>query len=187
MNRVMTIAMVAGMSIACDQTVTVIGAPEGGGGAGAALPTATRTDFDEACTAFCAENAASCDLWRGFCQTHCDSIWLDHCASEATALIQCLDAQPPEACRLSTSPCEPELDALGRCSGYDHCDPGAFILEPGVCSSSGLCDRTLLYQDCYATDETHFQCDCYIGTELAKTCETTDIGCKFEACCWNVP
>lgn len=184
----MTIAMVAGLSVACDQSVTVIGAPEGGGGgAGAALPTSTRADFDDACAAFCAEGAAECELWRGFCQTHCESAWVDGCAAEATALIQCLDAQPPDACRLTTSPCQPQLVALGDCTGLDYCEESAFILEPGVCSSSGVCDHTLYYQDCYATDATHFQCDCYVGTEFAKTCETSDIGCTFQSCCRSVP
>ncbi len=196
MKAIMLAALAAGaLVIGCESEVTRQGRPyqpdEDAGGGGTNRPgttaTATREDLAVACNDFCLGGQPDCDIWDGFCETECESIFFEGCEAPAVALIECLMGLPPDICRMWDSPCEVELAELVDCMPRDACERGATITSIGECSVSGICGGTVMNQDCYATGESTYECRCYRGSDLLKTCEDQQIlSCDINACCGQV-
>ena len=146
--------------------------------------TKTQEDVTLACEDFCRGGQPECDIWEGFCETDCQSISFDGCEAPAVALIECLAGLSPGLCRMWDSPCEVELARLADCLPAGTCERGAVSTSNGACSTSGICGGTVMNQDCYALGEGGYECKCYRGNELIRTCEQQPIlSCDLQACC----
>lgn len=169
--------------VCCVEQVTVIDGPSGGSGAGGAPPSVSAAELQAACAAVCAR--ASCDLWRGFCQTECASVIVAGCETESLAALQCLADAPDGSCFFGNDGCV--AAALADCAegigGATGCDQASCIVEPGTCSCSGVCNNDVLWQDCVEQDDATAICTCYSGGTVLKTCESPTTSCELNACC----
>lgn len=177
-------SLAIGMLVSCVEQVTVID-PVGGSaaGAGGSPPTVTTAELQAACDAVCARSG--CELWSGFCSTHCASVIVLGCEVESLALLNCLATAPEGSCQFGLSACSTQ--ALGSCEhaagGSTSCDEAACVVEAGTCSCSGVCQYDVLTQDCVQQADGTAICTCYAGDKVLNTCESPTTSCQLDACC----
>ncbi len=144
----------------------------------------TSAQLDERCEELCA-TGPGCGLWRGFCETQCESVRAPGCEAESMAVLDCLLDAPDESCGLDSPSCAGEMSALLECDHWS-CERAACILEPATCSCSGLCVDDVYEQDCVEQPDGSGLCHCLLRGEVMRTCEYDVAACSL-SCCTAVP